>query len=348
MPGFMGLRGLEQKKSPLDIERERRRDQEQRHNASHGEKERPSREKVQEILQDQEGDMSAFNQVLSGETKPGEDVAALPVEKIMSGRVAVLSFDDTLLTAQGIFHNVRFHHLPVVDDNGCLIGIVSDRDVLRLCSPFFGTINEQKRDTEVMSRKVGTFMTRNPLTVTLGTKVEEAIRVMGRKKIGCLPVMEKDTSRLMGIVTWKDIVRAYCPRAFVANAESSRLKTGVHINPEAAESARLRTRAAESARLRAETGRYGPVAGGAAASQRSAAPQPAAPSGPTTKPPTPEPKEQRPGAATTALHPKVLEGRLGAAGEMPPFDPERSDVPPAEPGPASTRGSRLPPRPDGK
>lgn len=335
MPGFMGLRGLEKRKNPLDIERERRQEKEQRQNTALVEQERRSREKVQEILQDQEGDMSAFNQVLSGETRLlGEDVAALPVEKLMSGRVAVLSFDDTLLTAQGIFHNVRFHHLPVVDDDGCLIGIVSDRDVLRLSSPFFGTINEQKRDADVMSKKVGTFMTRNPLRVTLETRVEDVIRLMGRKKIGCLPVMEKDTDRLMGIVTWKDIVRAYCPHAFVADTESSRLKSGVHINPEAAESSRLRTRATERERLHTKTGQYTVPAG----SQRSVPP----PTGSSTRPPPPEPRDDRPDATATALHPKVLEERLGVAGEMPPFDPERSDVPP--PGRASSRGSQLPPR----
>lgn len=251
MPGFMGLRGLEHK-NPREMERERRADN--RRQAELESHEQRSREKVQEILQDQEGDMSAF-QGRRGGMQP-DSCGTLCGEKatrIMSSRVAVLSFDDTLLTVQGIFSSVKFRHLPVVDESGRIIGIISDRDFLRMISPFFGTVNEQSRDKELMTRKVGTIMTRNPVCAGPDISVIEAVRIMNRKKISCLPIVRDEEKTLLGIITWKDVVRLFCPAAFHAETESNRLRTGVHINPEKGESVRLQAKAAESARLQDKT-----------------------------------------------------------------------------------------------
>lgn len=233
----MGLRGLEHK-TPRDMEKERK---DERRSDTRAFAERRSREKVQEILQDQTGDMSAYNKTISGtEMSECDVVCHHTMDRIMSGRVAVLSFDDTLLTAQGIFSNAKFRHLPIVDDSGNIIGIISDRDVLRLSSPFFGTVNEQTRDREIMARKVGVIMTRNPVCVDISERVVNAVRLMSGRKISCLPVVENGGRKLLGIVTWKDIVRAFCPAGFNPTRDSNRIKTGVHVDPESSESARLK------------------------------------------------------------------------------------------------------------
>ncbi|MCD8351905.1 MAG: CBS domain-containing protein [Planctomycetaceae bacterium] len=259
MPGWMGIRGLEPK-NPHDMERQRRED----HRASFStEAERRSHEKVREILKGQGGDMSAYTgNIKSANRSDCDKIADLPITEIMSGRVAVLSFDDTLLTVQGIFDRVRFHHLPVVDENGYVIGILSDRDFLRMVSPFFGTINEQNRDKEIMSKRVGMIMTRNPICASIKDSILDAVRTMIGRKISCLPIVEPDTTCLLGIITWKDVVRAFCPRAFANPRDSSRLRSGVEVNPETSESERLRAKAAESARLMARPS-HPALAGGA-------------------------------------------------------------------------------------
>lgn len=262
MPGFMGIRGLEPI-NPHDMERERR----EGHRVSgRSDAERRSMEKVQEILKDQGGDMTAYNGGLREGLSDCDHIAACSVDKIMSARVAVLSFDDNLLTVQGIFASVKFRHLPVVDDLGRVIGIISDRDFLRVVSPFFGTINEQNRDKEIMARKVGTIMTRQPICAGISTTIMEAVRMMNGKKISCLPIVESGSLKLLGIVTWKDVVRAFCPGAFNLERESSRLKSGVKLNPQTAESARIKAKMAESARIRARENQ-----GGNAMSERRAA-----------------------------------------------------------------------------
>ncbi len=251
MPGFMGIRGLDPP-NPHTSERHRRED----HKVfGRGEIERRSEEKVHEILSDQQGDMSAYTGGMcdASANRHFHAVHNLHVGEIMSARVAVLSFDDTLLTIQGIFAKVKFRHLPVVEDDGKIIGIISDRDYLRMESPFFGTVNEQTRDAEIMHRKAGTIMTRNPICAHVDTTLLNAVQLMNERKISCLPIIERGTSRLLGIVTWKDVVRAFCPDAFNRARDSSRLKSGVKINPQSAESARLRDKAAESARIRRAT-----------------------------------------------------------------------------------------------
>ena len=255
MPGFMGLRGLEIK-NPHEMERERR---EEHRAPPRGDLERRSREKVQEILRDQEGDMSAYNGHIEDSRQiVCETITGAKISRIMTGRVAVLSFDDTLLTVQGIFNSVKFRHLPVVDDRGAILGIISDRDLLRMVSPFFGTVNEQTRDKEIMARKVGMIMTRNPVCVTPDITINDAVKLMNHKKISCLPIVETlDGKTLLGIVTWKDVVRAFCPACFNRTTESTRLKPGVHVNPEHSESSRLRAKTAESARLRVQTSQSG-------------------------------------------------------------------------------------------
>lgn len=245
MPGFMGLRGLNPS-NPHDKQRRREEDkrrEEERQPSLAAQRERRADEKVREILRDQQGDMSRYSGHVDESAAGASDcelICRRPIGEIMSSKVVTLSFDDDLLTVQGIFARVKFRHLPVVDEEREVIGIISDRDFLREVSPFFGTVNEQKRDQEIMTRKVGTIMTRRPICANLGISIMDAVRMMSGRKISCLPIVKEGGLRILGIVTWKDIVRAFCPRAFAGPNESNRLRSGVDLNPETSESARLR------------------------------------------------------------------------------------------------------------
>ncbi len=248
MPGFMGL-GNQHAKNIRNAELKRRetlREPRNVPNTELAEIEKRSEEKVDEILMDQTETAD-----IADEGKPVVDergtrlreaakkAMSLKAGDIMSARIATVTFDDTVMVVKGIFSKVRFHHLPVIDDTGGLIGIISDRDFLKSISPFLGTINEQTRDVELMKKKVGLIMTRNPVSVTVETDMVEAIKLMNERKVSCLPVVAPGTKHLMGIVTWKDIVRAFCPEAFPYSRVSGRLKTGVHIKPRTTESGRF-------------------------------------------------------------------------------------------------------------
>jgi len=99
----------------------------------------------------------------------------------------------------------KVRRLPVVDANGRLIGIVSDRDLLH-ASPSQATTLAVWEIPDLLGRlKVDAVMQRDVITVSEKTPVEEAARVMADRKIGGLPVMQGPD--LVGIITETDLFK---------------------------------------------------------------------------------------------------------------------------------------------
>jgi len=128
---------------------------------------------------------------------------------IMTTRVVTIEMDDRLVLAKEIFDNVSFHHLLVVD-NEKLSGILSHRDFLRALSPNIGTAAELIRDTETLQKRVHQVMTHNPITIAPHCDINQATKMILDNDIGCLPVLENNI--IVGIITWKDLLNAYCVR----------------------------------------------------------------------------------------------------------------------------------------
>ena len=100
-----------------------------------------------------------------------------------------------------------FRRLPVVDDTGQLIGIVTDRD-LRLATDSPVVLHERGEHEYLMRHvTVGACMTPDPITVEPSTPVADAIRRLRDHRIGGLPVVQGDA--LVGIVTVTDILDAF-------------------------------------------------------------------------------------------------------------------------------------------
>ena len=128
------------------------------------------------------------------------------VADIMVTRVVTIEMDDRLALAKEIFDQASFHHLPVVDE-GILYGMLSERDLLRAISPHLGAIGETNRDQETLHKRVHQVMTRDPVTISPHKRIDEASELILKHGIGSLPVLED--GKLVGIVTWKDLLRAY-------------------------------------------------------------------------------------------------------------------------------------------
>ncbi len=87
--------------------------------------------------------------------------------------------------------------LPVCDAEGGLIGIVTERDILR------ATANE---GSHALSLKVAAIMTRQVITCTDEEEVESAMEVMTERRIRHLPVLRE--GRLVNIISIGDLVKA--------------------------------------------------------------------------------------------------------------------------------------------
>lgn len=131
----------------------------------------------------------------------------MKLASIMINRVATVEMDDTLRTINGIFCSARFHHLLVVE-NDKLVGIISDRDLLKHTSPFYGTDAERPQDFARWSRKAHQIMTRELITATPETSIKSAVEILLKHHVSCLPVLSA-AGEIKGIVTWKDLIRAY-------------------------------------------------------------------------------------------------------------------------------------------
>lgn len=128
------------------------------------------------------------------------------VGTVMSRRVVTVEMDDNLATIQGLFKEHRFHHLLVVE-RGALVGVISDRDLLKAISPNIGTLSETERDRATLNKRAHQIMTHNPVTVGVTTPLETATALMLEKKVSCLPVTS-DNQAVDGILSWRDLLKA--------------------------------------------------------------------------------------------------------------------------------------------
>lgn len=127
------------------------------------------------------------------------------VGAIMTRDVVTVSPDDSLRQVRAIFESLKFHHVMVVE-HGRLVGVVSDRDLLKNLSPFVGTGAERTQDLASLNRKVHQVMTRRLVTATESMPVPEAGRLMIDHRVSCLPVLNA-RGGLAGIVTLRDLLQ---------------------------------------------------------------------------------------------------------------------------------------------
>ena len=141
--------------------------------------------------------LEAMSSARSPESQRDATGKARCVEDVMTREVVSLSPHHNFEDAVNLISNRHFRHFVVVDD-GQIVGIVSDRDVLRGLAR---TDNWQKKD-------VREFMTVDPITVAPDTSLSTAIAKMLAKKINCLPVVADD-GRVCGILTSTDLLKSY-------------------------------------------------------------------------------------------------------------------------------------------
>jgi acetoin utilization protein AcuB len=125
----------------------------------------------------------------------------------MSAKPVTIDVGSTIIEALRIMRENQVRRLPVLDEKGDLVGIVSEKDLL-YASPSPATSLSIYEMHDVLSRlKVSELMTTELITVTPDTLLEEAARVMADNKIGGLPVVED--GRLVGIITETDIFKVF-------------------------------------------------------------------------------------------------------------------------------------------
>jgi acetoin utilization protein AcuB len=124
-------------------------------------------------------------------------------EKIQRNPVTI-GPEASFYEARNLIHEKGVRHLPVVDKNNTLVGIVTDRDIREAAPSDATLLSVQELNYLLGKLKVSSFMTPKDklMSITPDTLIEEAVQLMHDNKIGCLPVVEQ--GKLYGLFTETD------------------------------------------------------------------------------------------------------------------------------------------------
>ena len=128
----------------------------------------------------------------------------MTVRDIMTPTVETLPPEATVLDARDRLRDGGFHHVCIVDGDR-LVGIVSDRDVLRAAGPSLGLLAFDDDTGPGLDTPLAEIMTHEPLTADPTMSVEEAADAFLRYDVSALPVLDERV--LVGIVTTADVLR---------------------------------------------------------------------------------------------------------------------------------------------
>lgn len=125
---------------------------------------------------------------------------------IMTKKVRATTEDATLASLRTLFVDAKFQHVPVINGMHQLVGIVSVKDYFKALSPVMDSASEHTIELYIQSRKVRQVMSSPVISVSQDLGILQAAALLVEKNISCLPVVDAQ-QRLIGIVSWKDIMR---------------------------------------------------------------------------------------------------------------------------------------------
>lgn len=161
-------------------------------------------ENEQNEAAEKDGRLAAVERAYRNVNELPQATTVLFAHQIMRSPVKTLNPVMTINDALNQFRDNQFHHLPVVSTEGTLIGIVSDRDILR----YTGGLNEnyQPQPPLTLNDRVGSMMKTPVLTASEDTEVRYIARLFVAQHVGAMPIVRE--SKLVGIITRSDILRA--------------------------------------------------------------------------------------------------------------------------------------------
>ncbi len=130
----------------------------------------------------------------------------MKAKSLMSDKLVTVELDDTLATVKDIFDHVNFHHLLVVEGKS-LMGVISDRDLLKAISPNVDSVAATTKDLATLNKKAHQIMARHPKTVSVEASVADVVELFNAQPISCIPVVNENNEPV-GIISWRDVMRA--------------------------------------------------------------------------------------------------------------------------------------------
>ena len=129
------------------------------------------------------------------------------VRERMSIQPVTITTETTMTDALRVMRENQVRRLPVLDESGRLVGIVSEKDLLYASPSPATSLSIYEMHYMLTQLRVTELMTSDVITVGPDVPLEEAARIMADNKIGGLPVVEDGD--LVGIITETDIFKVF-------------------------------------------------------------------------------------------------------------------------------------------
>ena len=127
------------------------------------------------------------------------------VKNIMTKDVFTLNQLESLSAAKDLMDLARIRHIPIVDDQGKFVGLLTHRDILAATISGLAGIDRETQDEIESGIPIREIMQTDVVTVSAELSLKEAARLLLEEKYGCLPVVRGE--KLCGIITEADFLR---------------------------------------------------------------------------------------------------------------------------------------------
>lgn len=126
------------------------------------------------------------------------------VEEIMNTELSTLSKDDKIKDAMELMREKRIRHIPIIDKENHLEGIVTDRDIKEAGPSIFHSDD----CNDILEQPLSSIMSTNIITGHPLDFVEDVAAIFYEQKISCMPIVVKN-NQLVGIVTQTDLLHTF-------------------------------------------------------------------------------------------------------------------------------------------
>jgi acetoin utilization protein AcuB len=126
------------------------------------------------------------------------------VREYMTTKVMSLNVDGRLLDAALFIRRTGKRHIPVVNEEEQVVGIISDRDVSRLAPSMLAGMTPEEYNRVFEATPLTLAMSKDPICVGPDDLIRDAVLLFYTKKVGALPVVE--SGKIVGILTVTDML----------------------------------------------------------------------------------------------------------------------------------------------
>ncbi len=131
------------------------------------------------------------------------------VSRSMTREVIMVDPETRIFDAQELMQANEIRHLPVVDKDEKLVGIVTDRDIRSALpySYFQKSLDEAEKE-KIAGLRVKDIMSSKPISISPTYTIQDALMVIQEAKVGALPVVD-EAGKVTGIISVRDLLRAF-------------------------------------------------------------------------------------------------------------------------------------------